>query len=125
MSDKERLNDSEFVVCVVCSFVCFTFFWEWFCETWVRIRNAMGLDLFPEFIMHIYTAEELALAPYVDGVLIYSYIFLWLKLKNYPEWISTKEVFRWQMRRRIGYIVTLLLFLLLWVGYLWDQGRFA
>lgn len=108
-SDRERLSDSEFAIAVVVSLVCFAFIWAWFCGRWVDVREFFNVPIFPEWSMSAYTPEEMAWAPFLDGAIFYSPIFLWLKLKNYPEWLKTyDEIFAWQQRRRWWYAGILL-----------------
>lgn len=123
MNDKARISNSEFAVLSVIAFVCVSIFGWWFVDACVTFRQALGLDPVPEFLLKIYTREEVSLLPVLDGAVLYSYIVMWLKLKNYPEWLNPKDLAKWRRTRLSWYLVFLLLISAALLWYLNSEVR--
>ena len=125
MSDKGRISNSEFAVLSVLAFVGFAFFGWWFVNAYLSFRLALGLPPVPQFLLAIYTPEEISVLPLLDGAALYSYVVLWLKLKNYPEWLDQQAVSKWRLKRLYGYLGFWLLASVALVTYLVVDGRFS
>lgn len=123
MNDKARISNSEFAVLSVIALVCVSICGWWFVDACVTFRQALGLDPVPEFLLKIYTREEVSLLPVLDGAVLYSYIVMWLKLKNYPEWLNPKDLAKWRRTRLSWYLVFLLLISAALLWYLNSEVR--
>lgn len=125
MSDKGRISNSEFAVLSVLALAGFAVFGWWFVNACLSFRLALGLPPVPQFLLAIYTPEEISVLPLLDGAALYSYVVLWLKLKNYPEWLGQQAVSKWRLKRLYGYLGFWVVVSVALVTYLVMDGRFS
>ena len=93
---NNRISDTEFRKYAVALAFVWALVWEWFCRRWVEVHEYFGVNVFPDFVYDIYSEQELALSPFVDGLILYTVMFVFLKLFNYPEELKEDEVLDWR-----------------------------
>ena len=102
--NNKRLTGAQFVASVAVTFVLWCACWKWFCETWVSVAAPRWGDWLPPALIDFFYPWELVVAPFLDGLILYSIIFFYLKLLNYPEGLSKDEVDQWRHRLYVRYL---------------------
>lgn len=97
---NNRISDTEFRKYAVALAFVWALVWEWFCRRWVEVHEYFGVKVFPDFVYDIYSEQELALSPFVNGLIFYVAFLVFLKLLNYPEELKEDEVLDW----RVGHL---------------------
>ena len=83
--EGKRLNGAQFAAAVVVTFILWCGAWSWFCEHWAAVAVPRWGDWLPPELIDFFYPWELVVAPFLDGAIVYSAIFFYLKLLNYPE----------------------------------------
>ena len=73
---NNRISDTEFRKYAVALAFVWALVWEWFCRRWVEVHEYFGVKVFPDFVYDIYSEQELALSPFVDGLILYTVMFV-------------------------------------------------
>ena len=97
---NNRISDTEFRKYAIALAFVWALVWEWFCRRWVEVHEYFGAQVFPDFVYDIYSEQELALSPFVNGLIFYVAFLVFLKLLNYPEELTEDEVLDW----RVGHL---------------------
>ena len=114
----KRLSGAQFAAAVVISFVLWCRAWAWFCEQWVAVATPRLGDWLPTFWIDFFYPWELVVAPFLDGAIVYSAIFFYLKLLNHPEGFTNSEIVAWRRALKTKFLCGLGLFEVLYFMYL-------
>lgn len=114
----KRLPGARFAAAVVISFVLWCGAWSWFCDKWVAIADPRWGDWLPPLLIKFFYPLELVVAPFLDGAILYSAIFFYLKLLNYPEGLTESEVVDWRSALKTKFLCGLGIFEVLYFMYL-------
>ena len=116
--EGKRLNGAQFAAAVVVTFILWCGAWSWFCEPWAAVAVPRWGDWLPPELIDFFYPWELVVAPFLDGAIVYSAIFFYLKLLNYPEGLSRDEVIEWRRALRTRFLQGVGVFEVLYLLYL-------
>ena len=114
----KRLPGARFAAAVVISFALWCGAWSWFCDKWVAIADPRLGDWLPPLFVKFFYPWELVVAPFLNGAILYSAIFFYLKLLNFPEGYTESEVLEWRSALKTKFLRGLGIFLALYWCYL-------
>ena len=114
----KRLDGARFAAAVLVSFVLWCYAWSWFCKVWAAIAIPRLGDWLPSCLIEFYYPLELVVAPFLDGLIVYSAIFFYLKLLNYPEGFTESEVLDWRRALKTKFLRGIGVFEVLYFMYL-------
>lgn len=114
----KRLTGAQFAASVVVSFVLWCSVWSWFCSQWTRVAVHWWGDWWPAWVVDFFYPWELVVAPFVDCLILYSAIFFYLKLLNYPDGLDRAGIVAWRRSLKRKFLAGIALFEVLYVSYL-------
>lgn len=114
----KRINGAQFATAVLITFVLWCGAWSWFCEQWAAVAVLRWGDWLPPFLVEFFYPWELVVAPFLDGAIVYSAIFFYLKLLNYPEGLTESEIWEWRSEIRKRFLQGIGIFEVLYFIYL-------
>lgn len=85
LKGERRLTGVEYAFSLVACALAWAVVWKWFCEQWASVAIPRLGDWLPACLVAFYYPWEIAVAPFLDGAILFTLIASFLKLLNYPE----------------------------------------